>query len=84
MGKVLAKKIKSLFEIDVNYGELDTTFYRDDFRRNNKQLIPNEVNIDFNSMKEFFLELAGFEEYLMLDSYTADLQTRSRIYIEIK
>ena len=47
-GKVLAKKIKSLFEIDVNYGELDTTFYRDDFRRNNKQLIPNEVNIDFN------------------------------------
>lgn len=39
-----------------------------------------KVHINFNSMKEFFIELAGFEEYLMLDSYTSDLESRSRIY----
>jgi hypothetical protein len=40
----------------------------------------NKTSINFDSMKKFIAELAGFEEYLMLDSYTADLQTRSRIY----
>ncbi|MDI1355920.1 MAG: bifunctional pyr operon transcriptional regulator/uracil phosphoribosyltransferase PyrR [bacterium] len=35
--KIIAKKI--------NTGELDTTFYRDDFRK--KELIPNRTNIDF-------------------------------------
>lgn len=29
----------------INVGELDTTFYRDDFRK--KELIPNRTNIDF-------------------------------------
>lgn len=29
----------------INCGDLDTTFYRDDFRR--KELIPNKTNIDF-------------------------------------
>lgn len=29
----------------INCGELDTTFYRDDFRK--KELIPNQTNIDF-------------------------------------
>lgn len=47
-GKVLAHRIKALFGTDVSYGELDTTFYRDDFRRTDKHLIPNEVNIDFD------------------------------------
>jgi len=46
-GKSLCAKLKTLFDIDVTYGELDTTFHRDDFRRTDKPLVPNAVNIDF-------------------------------------
>lgn len=38
--KITNKKIK--------YGELDTTFFRDDFRRKKGILTPHETNIDFN------------------------------------
>ncbi len=46
----LARRIRqNLQEILKNnkilYGELDTTFYRDDFRK--KDLVPNQTNIDF-------------------------------------
>jgi len=52
-GIVLAKKIrdavKEILNLDkINYGDLDSTFYRDDFRRNEKPILPNEVNIDFD------------------------------------
>ena len=47
-GKALAKRLEQLFSIKTTYGELDTTFHRDDFRRSDKILIPNEVNIDFD------------------------------------
>ena len=29
------------------YGELDSTFYRDDFRKGDKLLVPNAININF-------------------------------------
>jgi len=48
LGKALKSRLKELFGLDVTYGELDTTFYRDDFRRTDKPLIPNTVNIDFD------------------------------------
>ncbi len=49
-GVYLARRIhKKLSEIlkskNIHLGELDTTFYRDDFRK--KELIPNRTNIDF-------------------------------------
>jgi pyrimidine operon attenuation protein/uracil phosphoribosyltransferase len=49
-GVFLAQRIKKELEAilknkKVNCGELDITFYRDDFRR--KELIPNRTNIDF-------------------------------------
>ncbi len=47
LGKVMAQKLKSLFNISVTYGELDTTFHRDDFRRTDKPLIPNTISLDF-------------------------------------
>ena len=51
-GIALARKIKEILEItfehnSIKYGELDSTFYRDDFRRNEKILIPNSVELDF-------------------------------------
>jgi pyrimidine operon attenuation protein/uracil phosphoribosyltransferase len=49
-GIYLASRIKKELETilknkKVNCGELDITFYRDDFRK--KELIPNKTNIDF-------------------------------------
>ena len=32
----------------INYGKLDITFFRDDFRRKEKPLIPSVTNIDFS------------------------------------
>ena len=49
-GVFLARRVHSklssiLKKKNILLGELDTTFYRDDFRR--KELIPNKTNIDF-------------------------------------
>ncbi|MEI2783602.1 MAG: phosphoribosyltransferase family protein [Candidatus Competibacter sp.] len=48
-GIYLAHRIQKLLEgilkKKVNCGDLDITFYRDDFRK--KELIPNRTNIDF-------------------------------------
>jgi pyrimidine operon attenuation protein/uracil phosphoribosyltransferase len=49
-GILMAKRIRAtLQEIlkkqNILYGELDATFYRDDFRK--KDLVPNRTNIDF-------------------------------------
>ncbi|MDB9882340.1 bifunctional pyr operon transcriptional regulator/uracil phosphoribosyltransferase PyrR [Bacteroidia bacterium] len=46
-GKALRDKLNQLFNITVTYGELDTTFHRDDFRRTDKPLIPNTISLDF-------------------------------------
>ncbi len=51
-GIALARKIKHILESTFNhksikYGELDSTFYRDDFRRNEKILIPNSIELEF-------------------------------------
>ena len=45
--RILFKLSKILCE-DIKYGELDTTFFRDDFRRKKGILTPHETNIDFN------------------------------------
>jgi pyrimidine operon attenuation protein/uracil phosphoribosyltransferase len=49
-GILLAKRIRQtlqqiLQKDKILYGELDVTFYRDDFRK--KDLVPNQTNIDF-------------------------------------
>ncbi|MFT4521520.1 MAG: pyrimidine operon attenuation protein/uracil phosphoribosyltransferase [Bacteroidia bacterium] len=51
-GIELAQQLRNiLIEITGNehilYGELDSTFYRDDFRRSSKPLIPNTISLDF-------------------------------------
>lgn len=46
LAKRIHQKLSSILKNKkINYGELDITFYRDDFRR--KELIPNKTNIDF-------------------------------------
>jgi pyrimidine operon attenuation protein/uracil phosphoribosyltransferase len=44
----LAKILKEDYKIkDIKYGQLDITFFRDDFRRSEKILEANKTNIDF-------------------------------------
>lgn len=44
----IATLLKNIYNIpDVSLGQLDITFYRDDFRRGQKPLEANKTNIDF-------------------------------------
>ncbi|MFY0643663.1 MAG: bifunctional pyr operon transcriptional regulator/uracil phosphoribosyltransferase PyrR [Bacteroidia bacterium] len=47
LGEVLVRHLKEHFQLDVLYGELDATFYRDDFRRTDKPLLPNNMELNF-------------------------------------
>lgn len=44
----LKKKLESITGEPVQCGNLDITFYRDDFRRRESPLIPSATNIDFD------------------------------------
>jgi len=51
-GILLARKLVEIINrisgnSKVLYGELDSTFYRDDFRHGDKILVPNSIKIDF-------------------------------------
>ncbi|MDX2061664.1 MAG: bifunctional pyr operon transcriptional regulator/uracil phosphoribosyltransferase PyrR [Bacteroidia bacterium] len=51
-GVYLARRIHNLLQellpdAQIPYGELDATFYRDDFRRGKGPLVPNATRIDF-------------------------------------
>ncbi len=52
-GVVFSRKLRDLLEIQfgknkIKYGELDITFYRDDFRRGKELLVPNKLSINFD------------------------------------
>jgi pyrimidine operon attenuation protein/uracil phosphoribosyltransferase len=44
----LKNKLEELLEVEVSAGAIDTTFYRDDFRRKDKPLLPSVTNLDFS------------------------------------
>ena len=44
----LKEILETITQHSVTCGQLDITFYRDDFRRREKQLIPRVTNIDFS------------------------------------
>ncbi len=52
-GVLLSRKMlillkKQLKTENLTYGELDITFYRDDFRRGEQMLVPNKLDINFD------------------------------------
>ena len=48
LARQLKKRLSTLLDREaIPYGELDATFYRDDFRRRDEPLKPLESNIDF-------------------------------------
>jgi len=44
----LQQKLRELSGIEVTTGAIDTTFFRDDFRRKDKPLLPSVNNLDFS------------------------------------
>lgn len=46
--RILQTLTKLLPDTQIQYGVLDTTFYRDDFRHQEKPLIPNQTHLDFS------------------------------------
>jgi pyrimidine operon attenuation protein / uracil phosphoribosyltransferase len=49
LSRHLKRRLEKILDTKLPYyGELDITFYRDDFRRGQKQLVPSEMNINFS------------------------------------
>lgn len=48
LGRKIVDRIAQLTGHQVQYGELDVTFYRDDFRRRDEPLVPSKTNLDFS------------------------------------
>jgi pyrimidine operon attenuation protein/uracil phosphoribosyltransferase len=46
--RIVAGLRKVLPKSKIAYGQLDVTFYRDDFRRGNKIITPDKMNIEFS------------------------------------
>jgi len=44
----LKKQLEDILKTDIVCGNLDITFYRDDFRRRERPIIPSVTNIDFS------------------------------------
>lgn len=47
LAKRITEKLKQLLKKEIAYGELDVTFFRDDFRHHDKPLTANQTNINF-------------------------------------
>lgn len=48
LSKRIAEELKKIIpKAEINHGNLDITFYRDDFRRSDSPLLPNSTQIDF-------------------------------------
>lgn len=46
--KRIVSKLEQILKVEkLTYGELDVTFFRDDFRRRDTPISPSEMNIDF-------------------------------------
>lgn len=48
VGRKIVERITQLTSGHILYGELDVTFYRDDFRRRDEPLVPSKTNLDFS------------------------------------
>ncbi len=47
--RLIRQRVEQITNSKVKYGELDITFYRDDFRTSNKQLLPSPMHIPFST-----------------------------------
>ena len=47
LGNRLKQQLRQILKKDILYGNLDVTFYRDDFRRRDEVLVPSATEMDF-------------------------------------
>jgi pyrimidine operon attenuation protein/uracil phosphoribosyltransferase len=43
----IARELSQHLQTNISIGQIDATFYRDDFRRRNSPLVPNKTNVPF-------------------------------------
>ena len=48
IGKKIHKKLEKIIDKKIYYGELDSSFYRDDLRRKPKPIIPHKMSMNVN------------------------------------
>ena len=49
LGRRILTRLQTMYNTDqIKYGEIDVTFYRDDFRRRDEMLVPSKTNLDFS------------------------------------
>ena len=48
IGKKIHKKLEKIIDNKIHYGELDSSFYRDDLRRKPKPIIPHKMSMNVN------------------------------------
>lgn len=46
--KRIHQHLSNILEKEIPFGQMDTTFYRDDFRRSSSPLIPNSMDLNFS------------------------------------
>ena len=57
----IRKELEKVLSININIGYLDTTFHRDDFRRRDQPITPNQTKVPFLiEDKKVILKLSSF------------------------
>ena len=46
IGKKIHKKLEKIIDKKIHYGELDSSFYRDDLRRNSRPIVPHKMSMN--------------------------------------
>lgn len=49
LGRIIRQRIEEIIGSKVKYGELDITFFRDDYRTSDKQLVASPIHIPFST-----------------------------------
>ena len=49
MARIIRQRVEEIIQSKIKYGELDITFFRDDYRTNDKQLVASPIHIPFST-----------------------------------
>lgn len=49
LARIIRQMIEEIIQAKIKYGELDFTFFRDDYRTNDKQLLASPIHIPFST-----------------------------------
>ena len=49
LARIIRQRVEEIIQSKIKYGELDITFFRDDYRTNDKQLVASPIHIPFST-----------------------------------